>query len=84
MWLSEEAVGHAHEIFVVVPIGGEALSDGGEAVMSYYEFLQPAKDRLTDERWQKMLAEGKAPPQPPWVSSFTSARSIEVRKLPIR
>ena len=79
----EEAVGHAHEIFVVVPIEGKLYLTRG-AVMSYYEFLQPAKDRLTDERWQKMLAEGKAPPQPPWVSSFTSARSIEVRKLPIR
>jgi len=41
------------------------------AVFSYFEFPHPMKDRLTDENWQKMLGEGKAPPQPAWIQWFT-------------
>ena len=41
-------------------------------VFSYYEFLQPASNRLTDEKWQEMLREGKAPPQPEWIGIFQS------------
>jgi hypothetical protein len=50
----EVAVGFAHEIFVLVPAGGKfALARG--ASFSYYEFIHPAEDRLTDEQWQQML-----------------------------
>jgi hypothetical protein len=50
----EVAVGFAHEIFMLVPAGGKfALARG--ASFSYYEFTHPAEDRLTDERWQRML-----------------------------
>jgi len=67
----EEGVGFAHEIYVVVEIEGKLrLMRGG--VFSYYEFLQPASDRLTDEKWQEMLSEGKAPPQPDWINVFQS------------
>ncbi|MCC6575422.1 MAG: DUF3160 domain-containing protein [Planctomycetes bacterium] len=41
-------------------------------VLSFYEFRHPMNDRLTDEAWQKMLAEGKAPADPQWVKNFTS------------
>jgi hypothetical protein len=67
----EEGVGFAHEIYVVVEIDGKLrLMRGG--VFSYYEFLQPANDRLTDEKWQQMLFDGKAPPQPDWINVFQS------------
>ncbi|HID06955.1 MAG TPA: DUF3160 domain-containing protein [Armatimonadetes bacterium] len=65
----EEGVGHAHEIFVIVPIEGELYLTRG-AVFSYYEFLQPMRKRLTDEEWQRMLKEGRAPKQPGWTKFF--------------
>jgi len=66
----EEAVGHAYEIYVIVPVEGKLQLTRG-AVFSYFEFPHPMKDRLTDENWQKMLGEGKAPPQPEWIQWFT-------------
>jgi hypothetical protein len=64
----EEGVGHANHIYVAVPIEGEVHLTRG-SVFSYYEFVHPAKDRLTDEKWQQMLEAGKAPPPPDWTSS---------------
>lgn len=73
----EEGVGCANEIFVVVPIEGKLWLTRG-AVFSYYEFTHPSSDRLTDEKWQKMLKEGKAPPVPVWVKSFLTGVKTEV------
>jgi hypothetical protein len=64
-----EAVGHANEILVIVPVGGKLVLTRG-AVFSYYEFLHPSADRLTDEKWQKMVNSGKIPPTPIWTKSF--------------
>jgi hypothetical protein len=41
-------------------------------VFSYYEFTHPVDDRLTDEKWQMMLEEKKAPEQPEWIRFFTT------------
>lgn len=60
-------VGPAYEIYVVVSIGEELQLTRG-AVFSYYEF--DATERFTDEQWQKMLKEDKAPAQPNWLKSF--------------
>ncbi|WP_411678401.1 DUF3160 domain-containing protein [Caproicibacter sp.] len=65
----EAGVGPAHAIYVVVPIGGKLYLTRG-AVFSYYEF--ESDKRLTDEQWQKMLKENKAPAQPSWTRSFIS------------
>ncbi|MGB9587166.1 MAG: DUF3160 domain-containing protein, partial [Armatimonadota bacterium] len=65
----EEAVGHANEIYVVVPIEGKLYLTRG-AVFSYYEFVHNASDRLTDEKWQRMLKENKSPQPPTWTKSF--------------
>ncbi|HUV05676.1 MAG TPA: DUF3160 domain-containing protein [Armatimonadota bacterium] len=65
----EEAVGHANEIYVVVPIEGKLYLTRG-AVFSYYEFTHPSSDRLTDEKWQKMLKDKTAAPPPIWIKSF--------------
>ena len=64
-----EAVGHANEILVIVPVGGKLVLTRG-AVFSYYEFLHPSADRLTDEKWQKMVNSGKIPTVPIWTKSF--------------
>ncbi|HEX3026356.1 MAG TPA: DUF3160 domain-containing protein, partial [Clostridia bacterium] len=73
----EAGVGPAHEIYVVVPIGGKLYLTRG-AVFSYYEF--ESNDRLTDEEWQKMLKGGKAPAQPSWTGSFISGGKGEIPK----
>jgi hypothetical protein len=65
----EEAVGRANEILVIVPIEGKLVLTRG-AVFSYYEFIHPASDRLTDEKWQKMINSKQTPPFPVWTKSF--------------
>jgi hypothetical protein len=62
-------VGAPLELLVVVPIGGKLYLTRG-AAFSYYEFIHPVSDRLTDEKWQQMLQSGTAPPPPDWVKSF--------------
>ncbi|WP_231844941.1 DUF3160 domain-containing protein [Methanocella arvoryzae] len=65
----EEGVGKPYELLVIVPIEGKLTLVTG-ASFSYYEFKHPMSDRLTDEAWQAMLAEGKAPEPPEWTKSF--------------
>jgi hypothetical protein len=67
----EEAVGNPMTIYVAVEIEGRiVLTRGG--IFSYYEFVQPLDDRLTDEAWQEMLDLGYAPSMPLWVGVFVS------------
>jgi hypothetical protein len=65
----EEAVGFPSIIYVKVSIGGKDQIVQGP-VFSYYEFKQPMSDRLTDEKWQRMLKEGQEPSLPGWTSEF--------------
>ncbi|MGD9497328.1 MAG: DUF3160 domain-containing protein [Armatimonadota bacterium] len=69
----QAGVGPAYRIYVVVPHpdGGLQIARGG--CFSYWEFPWPAADRLTDEKWQALLASGQAPPQPQWTESFILA-----------
>ncbi|MBU7027123.1 MAG: DUF3160 domain-containing protein [Theionarchaea archaeon] len=61
----EEGVGNVFAMYVVVKVEGRIyIAEGG--VFSYYEFLQPMSDRLTDEQWQAM----EKPDLPEWTSSF--------------
>ena len=41
-------------------------------VFSYYNFKQPLKDRLTDEKWRKMIAGNSQPALPGWTAKFAS------------
>jgi hypothetical protein len=43
---------------------------------SYYEFHQPASDRLTDEAWTMMLAGNKAPARLPFMSAYRGAPKV--------
>ena len=65
----EEATGYVSEIYAVVPIDGKLRIAKG-AVYSYYEFVQPISDRLTDEAWKEMLKSGTAPAMPTWTQAF--------------
>jgi hypothetical protein len=67
----EEGVGYPYHLLVVVPVDGRLTLCQG-AAFSYYEFKWPMSDRLTDEKWQAMLADGTAPEPPAWTKSFTA------------
>jgi hypothetical protein len=41
---------------------------------SYYEFRQPAANRLTDPQWSRMLTSKKEPPRPAWTAAFQSPK----------
>ncbi len=61
----EEGVGNVFLLFCVVNVEGRIfIAEGG--VFSYYEFLQPMSQRLTDEEWQSM----EKPALPEWTKSF--------------
>lgn len=66
----EIGTGRVDRILVMVPddVGGFQLAVGG--VYSYYEFLQPMSDRLTDEAWRAMLDAGTQPDRPGWERPF--------------
>jgi len=67
----EVARGGAMPIYVALEVAGEwHLCIGG--VYSYYEFLQPMKDRLTDDEWRAKWDAGKLPELPTWTGSFVS------------
>jgi hypothetical protein len=67
----EEGTGFGNEIYVVVEDRGKLKLMRG-AVLSYYEFKWPAADRLTDEKWLKMLKDGVEPAVPEWTDLFLS------------
>jgi len=73
----EEGVGHADEILVIVPIDGKLVLTRG-AVLSYYEFLQPSSDRLTDEEWQGKITKGTAPEPPVWTKSYRTPKGVKI------
>jgi hypothetical protein len=51
------------------PGGPPALVAG--PVLSYFEFKQPAAERLTDEEWREALQK-RPPERPAWTASFVS------------
>jgi hypothetical protein len=63
------ATGNANNIYVIVEIGGYLYLTKG-ATFSYYEFVQPLGTRLTDEEWQKMLEDKKAPAVQEWMKGL--------------
>ena len=65
----EVATGYVDRIFIVVPLDGRFyVAQGG--VYSYYEFVQPRTDRLTDEAWRERLDGPNAPSLPSWSDQF--------------
>ncbi len=64
----EEGVGQPTEIYVVLPDSPYRIGVG--AVFSYYEFVVPPAERMTDEQWQGQVESGSNPPQPDWTQLF--------------
>lgn len=48
-------------------------------VMSYYEHTTNNFDRLTDERWTKLVASGETPPRPDWVNVYLADQKGNAR-----
>ena len=67
--LLEAATGYVDRIFVVVPIDGRLYAAQG-GVYSYYEFIHPREDRLTDEAWRERLSGANPPSLPSWSKNF--------------
>jgi len=72
-----EATGLANAMYVVVEIEGQLFLTRG-ATYSYYEFVRPLGDRLSDEQWQDMLFKGKAPTVPQWFAPLLIGNTVDV------
>ncbi|MCJ7433819.1 MAG: DUF3160 domain-containing protein [Anaerolineales bacterium] len=65
----EVGIGWVDRLYVVLPLEDQMqVAQGG--VFSYYEFLQPRDQRLTDEEWREKLSGGQAPSLPAWAANF--------------
>ncbi|WP_269851630.1 DUF3160 domain-containing protein [Methanosarcina horonobensis] len=51
----EEGVGYVDMIIMAYKVPDGRILIGAGPVMTYYEFEQPMSDKLTDEKWRKML-----------------------------
>lgn len=62
-------VGDVDLIYVVTdsPFGLQVTRGG---VFSYYEFVGPIDERMTDETWREMVAAGSVPPRPTWIDLY--------------
>jgi len=69
-YVLEEATGKIFLIYVITPdaSGNLQITTGG--VYSYYEFIWPSNDRLTDEKWREILNNNEQVKRPVWTESF--------------
>jgi hypothetical protein len=65
----EVAVGRPAVYFVIAPVEGQPTLTVG-AGLSYYEFVKPSGERLTDEAWQALVSSGDIPEPPAWTHTF--------------
>lgn len=66
----EEGVGYVKLMVVAYKVPDGRILIGAGPVMSYYEFKHPMKDRLTDEKWRKLLVENP-PNEPEWAVNYS-------------
>ncbi len=65
----EEGIGYVKLIAVAYKLPDNRILIGAGPVFSYYEFKQPMEDRLTDEKWRKVLKSNQ-PEEPEWIPNF--------------
>lgn len=82
----EVGTGDAQTMYVVFPIDGE-LHIGSGSVYSFYQFLQPIDERMTDSEWRDRLSGGHLdddwnwvpnedqPVQPEWTQSYRTPKT---------
>jgi hypothetical protein len=66
----EEATGKPMLILVAVPNADGIPYIARGAMYSYYEFIKPMSERLTDQQWWGMVDSKNLPLMPNWMSSF--------------
>ena len=68
-FILEAATGYVDRIYVTIPAsdGSFQLAQGG--IFSYYEFLRPRSDPLTDARWRDQITQAPAD-LPAWTANF--------------
>lgn len=71
----EEGIGYPMRIFVVVPQKGKLYLTVG-AVFSYYEFIKPIENRLTDEEWRNLLKSQNPPLPPQWTEEIRDSSTL--------
>jgi len=64
----EIATGGFDTLYVLVPNDDGQFQVAVGAAYAFYEFWVPRGERLTDEEWRAMLADGDAPDRPDWLS----------------
>jgi hypothetical protein len=69
----EVGVGDCNFLVVAVDNEQDRMVYVGPAY-SYYEFHQPASERLTDEKWEQLLDGANAPPRPVWTEVFQAPK----------
>ena len=74
-----EAVGSPDIIYVTVVLGDKVYLMRG-AVLSYYEFVNPLGNRLTDEEWQSRLEKNNVPARPKWMQPLILNRKPVVNE----
>lgn len=67
----EEGTGYLKTMLVAYKLPDNRILVGVGPVFSYYEFKQPMKNRLTDEKWREILDSGNYPDEPAWTNSFS-------------
>ena len=66
----EVASGLIDRLYVVIPVGEDQLSIAWGGIYSYYEFMWPMSDRLTDEAWREQLESAEQPDRPAWTGMY--------------
>jgi hypothetical protein len=66
----EIATGGFDTLYVLVPNDAGQFQVAIGAAYAFYEFWVPRGERLTDEEWRAMLAEGQAPDRPEWLAAL--------------
>ena len=68
----EEGTGYLRLLLVAYKLPQGHVLIGAGPVFSYYEFKHPMKDRLSDEKWRKLLGSDERPGLPEWTRSFAA------------
>jgi hypothetical protein len=68
-FILEAATGYVDRIYVTIPAGDGSFQLAQGGIFSYYEFLRPRSDPLTDARWRDQITQQPAD-LPVWTANF--------------
>jgi hypothetical protein len=65
-----ESVGKFNPIIVIYEEPNGTVRAGIGYIMSYYEFIKPDYNRITDSEWEAMVESNQIPNRPGWTNNF--------------